>query len=405
MRGVEAALLTWRNLSRSSSWGETLQAVAPDLEGRERRLAESLLFRGLRRRALWLFLVSRLSRRGIRELPAATGDALILGLAGIVEMPLMPPRSLINAFVQRLALQGDEAGGRLVNGLLRRCHEEGIGTLSKLAASGDLRDQALLFGFPDEGLSSLRDSWGSHEAKRIMKLLSMRPLLSWWNRPPARTQARFWPSPEVEGLVRSDALLEASVGADVLLQSETSARLTPFLKERLPQGEGLSVGEPHEAARLLSPEGKELPLWNETLPPGTIPAGYVPVPSPPSDRAWVRVDAPSSESGRWARLPERKWTFRRSHLADLARKQERLLAAALGCLAPGGIALYRTSSLFKEENEQIVARALASRSDVVEWALDLPRDLARRGRPWGYYVLPETPWAEGTFVAVLMRRS
>jgi 16S rRNA (cytosine967-C5)-methyltransferase len=136
-----------------------------------------------------------------------------------------------------------------------------------------------------------------------------------------------------------------------------------------------------------------------------IPAGYDPVPAPLSGRAWVCVEPPSSESGRWARLPERKWTFRRSHLADLARKQERLLAAALECLAPGGIALYRTASLFKEENEQIVARALASRSDAVEWAFDLPRDLARRGRPWGYYVLPETPWAEGTFVAVLMRRS
>ncbi len=405
MRGVEAALLTWRALGRHHSWGQALQAEAPDLERRERRLAESLLFRALRRRSLWLFLISRLLRRSLRDLSPTAGDALILGLSGVVEGVLLTPRSLINAFVQRLSLQGDEAGAKVVNGMLRRCHEEDIGHLTKLASSGDLRDQALLLGFPDEGLSPLRDSWGSHEARYLMKLLAMRPLLSCHRPDQDVGGVRLWPSPQVTGLFRSDALLADRFASPALFQTESSAGLLPFLRERLPAGEGFCMGQPMDEGRFLAPQGQVLPLWHEEgVRTATLP-GFRRIRHRPRDVAWIYVEAPSSESGRWARLPDRKWDFRRSHLSGLAERQERLLSLAVESLLPGGVAVYRTSSLFKEENEQVVARVLASRSDVVEWALDLPRGFARRGRPWGYYVLPETPWADGIFVAILMRRS
>lgn len=403
MRGVEAALLAWRGLGRHNTWGEALLAEAPDLEVRERPLAESLLFRALRRRALWLFLLSRLSRRGLRDLPTATGDALILGLAGVVEMPLMTPRSLVNAFVQRLSLQGEAEGSRLVNGLLRRCNEEGIGHLDKLRESGDLRDQALLGGFPDEGLSALRDSWGVHEARRLIRLLAMRPSLSFRGSPEAAAGLRFWPSPRVKGIWRSKALLFEGLPPSLVLQSESSAALLPHLHERLSGDDGYCFGRPLEEGRLISPRGKVLPLWSDEE--GPLPRGFRKAPFPDDPVSWIVVDAPSSESGRWARLPDKKWTFRRAHLADLSARQERLLSRALDGLCPGGVVIYRTTSLFKEENEQVIARVLASRQDGVEWAIDLPRDLARRGRPWGYYVLPESPWADGTFVAILVRRS
>ncbi len=404
MRAVEASLLAWRALGRHRTWGQALRAEAPDLESRERPLAESLLFRALRRRALWLFLTSRLSRRGIRELSPATGDALIIGLAGVVEMPLMTPRSLVNAFVQRLSLQGEAGGARLVNGLLRRCHEEGIGHLSKLRESGDLRDQALLCGFPDEGLSALRDSWGVHEARRLMKLLAMRPSLSFRvTGDPSVSQLRLWPSPHVKGLWRSSALLPDGLPSSYVPQSESSARLLPYLQERLSGREGFCFGKPQEEGRLLSPRGQVLPLWSGDE--GAIPRGFRKASLPTEPLPWIFVEPSCSESGCWARLPERKWAFRRNRLVELAREQEELLSTALDHLLPGGVAIYRTRSLFKEENEQVVARVLAARRDSVEWAVDLPRDLARRGRPWGYYVLPESPWADGTFVAVLVRRS
>jgi 16S rRNA (cytosine967-C5)-methyltransferase len=68
----------------------------------------------------------------------------------------------------------------------------------------------------------------------------------------------------------------------------------------------------------------------------------------------VLVDAPCSGTGTLARNPEIKWRLRPDDLEDLPRRQRALLDNALGVLAPGGLLVYSTCSLEREENEDVV---------------------------------------------------
>ena len=83
--------------------------------------------------------------------------------------------------------------------------------------------------------------------------------------------------------------------------------------------------------------------------------------------------------------------------------QERGLAAAADLLAPGGYLLYSTCSLETEENERVVERVLASRSDLA------PSPIAFEGPPSvevtgsRFRVLPG--FSSDGFTAHLIRRA
>ncbi|MGH9435027.1 MAG: 16S rRNA (cytosine(967)-C(5))-methyltransferase RsmB [Terriglobia bacterium] len=74
----------------------------------------------------------------------------------------------------------------------------------------------------------------------------------------------------------------------------------------------------------------------------------------------VLVDAPCSGTGTLSRNPEIKWRLRSEDILRLAAAQCRMLQNGLTALAPGGRLVYATCSLEPEENEQVVAKAVAS---------------------------------------------
>jgi 16S rRNA (cytosine967-C5)-methyltransferase len=73
----------------------------------------------------------------------------------------------------------------------------------------------------------------------------------------------------------------------------------------------------------------------------------------------ILVDAPCSGTGTLARHPEIRWRLRPEQLADFRRLQLAILCSAMEALAPGGRLVYSTCSLEPEENESVVAEALA----------------------------------------------
>jgi 16S rRNA (cytosine967-C5)-methyltransferase len=70
----------------------------------------------------------------------------------------------------------------------------------------------------------------------------------------------------------------------------------------------------------------------------------------------ILVDAPCSGTGTLGRNPEIKWRLQPSDLADLQPRQIAILGNALALLSPGGILVYSTCSLEKEENDRVIAR-------------------------------------------------
>lgn len=74
----------------------------------------------------------------------------------------------------------------------------------------------------------------------------------------------------------------------------------------------------------------------------------------------VLCDVPCSGSGTWRRDPEAKWRLSPTRLAELEEVQATILAEAAPLVAPGGLLVYMTCSLFTAENEAQAARFIAA---------------------------------------------
>lgn len=81
------------------------------------------------------------------------------------------------------------------------------------------------------------------------------------------------------------------------------------------------------------------------------------IPAGPFDAALV--DAPCSNTGVLGRRPEVRWRLQPRELPFLVALQGRLLRAASARVRPGGVVVYSTCSIEPEENEGVVAAAVA----------------------------------------------
>ncbi len=68
----------------------------------------------------------------------------------------------------------------------------------------------------------------------------------------------------------------------------------------------------------------------------------------------VFVEPPGSETGRMRRSAAARWRMKEKMLARLSQGQKSLLAAAIELCAAGGVTVYVTGSLLREENRDIV---------------------------------------------------
>ncbi len=84
----------------------------------------------------------------------------------------------------------------------------------------------------------------------------------------------------------------------------------------------------------------------------------------------ILVDVPCSGTGTLARNPEIKWRLEASDISDLVEKQKMILSQALAALAPGGLLVYSTCSLEREENEGVVESVAGAK--VMETVCRLP---------------------------------
>ncbi|MGX9353888.1 RsmB/NOP family class I SAM-dependent RNA methyltransferase [Roseobacteraceae bacterium S113] len=72
----------------------------------------------------------------------------------------------------------------------------------------------------------------------------------------------------------------------------------------------------------------------------------------------VLCDVPCSGTGAWRRAPDAKWRLGADELEALLDVQQAILSKAVALVAPGGMLVYATCSLFASENADQVARFL-----------------------------------------------
>jgi len=112
----------------------------------------------------------------------------------------------------------------------------------------------------------------------------------------------------------------------------------------------------------------------------------------------VLIDAPCSGSGTWRRHPELRWA--EIDWTGLERTQRALLERGAEAVRPGGRLIYATCSLWREENEDIVATFLDARPD---WRLEppgggIPADAVAQGMA---RLRPDRHGCDGFFIACL----
>ncbi|MDA8110345.1 MAG: RsmB/NOP family class I SAM-dependent RNA methyltransferase [Betaproteobacteria bacterium] len=121
----------------------------------------------------------------------------------------------------------------------------------------------------------------------------------------------------------------------------------------------------------------------------------------------VLVDAPCSGFGTLRRNPDLKWRHGPDAIAELAHKQQRILAAAARLVKPGGRLVYATCSILPEENERVAERFLAASPDFAPLscaallaAQRIPLDTGEQLRLW-----PHAHGTDGFFAAAFERRA
>jgi len=110
----------------------------------------------------------------------------------------------------------------------------------------------------------------------------------------------------------------------------------------------------------------------------------------------VLVDAPCSSSGRWRRNPESRWILTEERVAELTAVQKKLLDSASKAVRPGGVLVYATCSLLRDENRLNIEAFLSSHPEFTLEGFVHP--LTGEMTPGYVQILPEDGDCDAAFI-------
>ncbi|MDR1471801.1 MAG: RNA methyltransferase [Synergistaceae bacterium] len=441
MRGIEGALKVLEEVERGAFASEALRKTLGDTESAERKLAATIVYLTLRRQGLWRHLLKKYCKRPVESINRDTLLLLVVGIAGVLELKHFKPGVLVNALVQRAKRIKDENGASrdagLINAVLHTVIERAPDYVEELRASTSLRDQALGFGVPSWVAAEWGREWGMKDAKRLLHLSTMQTYMSlraspgtdrgeWmrgcgdWNPSasdfleqsirletnpyppdiPGYREGRVTPQSEssmwaVENLLshwRGGRLLDMCMGRGI-----KSGQILTSIEDAVVEGWDVSPSRLRASERELARLGvasRASVACGDAL--------YLRPSSPPSA---ILLDAPCSSSGTWGRHPDGKWRATPESVRRIAETQKLLFKRACDILPPGGIIMYCTCSVFRDENENAVGSAMALRQDMVELPARARIPSSRRGKPYGTIAWPESPWMDGFYAAIFRKKN
>lgn len=153
--------------------------------------------------------------------------------------------------------------------------------------------------------------------------------------------------------------VSAQLAGDLLAQAGLRAGARVLDACSAPGGKSAHLLEQNELDLLaLDVDAERLARVDETLQRLGLNARTLAADASQPDTWWdgqafdaILLDAPCSASGIVRRHPDVRWLRRRSDIDTLAGTQDRLLDALWPTLAPGGLLLYCTCSIFKQEGQ------------------------------------------------------
>jgi 16S rRNA (cytosine967-C5)-methyltransferase len=365
-------------------------------------LATEITFGVLRWRRLLDFILDSQMKKPVARLDLAVALALRIGLYQLRFLARVPASAAVNESVELVKRARKASASSLVNAVLRRSSGEAAKKPGEPVAMAveqllDLKlPVAERFGILHSHPTWLVERWlsqfGQSRTVALLEANNRPPHLSCALHDAARREEIFAALKKAGLRIEPGRLLasafiasggspaptEAFRNGSLSIQDEASQAI-PLLLDVQPGDRVLDL--------CAAPGGKTPPLVRAAGPKGIVVAGdrhahrlramrrqferlaladvrIVELDAAhelPFGRQFDRilVDAPCSGTGTLARHPEIRWRLRPEQLPELHKLQVGMLSSALSQLAPGGRLVYSTCSMEPEENEQVVAEALA----------------------------------------------
>lgn len=368
----------------------------------DRSLATELAYGVVRWRGRLDWVLDRLSSRPVRELPGFIRNILRMGLYQLLFLERIPPHAAVAEAVALAHEFGHRGTAALVNAVLRQAARRGREVPLPEPEPDPVRRIAVEWSHPEWLVRRWLERWGPEKTSALCAVdneaapVTLRTNLLRTTREDllARLRAegatagpgRFFPEAVVYGGPQPLRELESYRAGLFTVQDE--AAMAPARAVR-PQPGWLVVdacagvgGKSTHLAELMGDRGRivacdlfehKLRLLERTaerlglksiearvLDARTLPTGDL---AGKADA--VLVDAPCSGLGVLRRRPDLRWRMRENDLVELARLQREILTAAAGCVRPGGVIVYATCTLEREENEEVVEGFLASNLEFV----------------------------------------
>jgi 16S rRNA (cytosine967-C5)-methyltransferase len=444
-RGVSparrAAFGVLRRVEEEGAFAAPLLANLPDsLSPEDRGLAYELTL-GVLRRQLWLDrVVEHFSGRRAGKLDAAVRLALRMGLFQLRFLARVPAHAAVNESVQMAHASGFRSAAPFINAVLRRATREpdfdpaaGVeDPLERIAVETShppklIRRWAAAFGAEEAASFARANNDPAPAAFRVNALkadpasLVEKLRAEGLSITPSRIAPGGW---RVEGGAGAGAALrELAAEGLVYMQDEASQLVAHVLGaaagERvldacaapgsktthlaaLAGGGALVVaGDLHEhRLRVVAETCARLGVTGVTL---VALDAEVALPFAAETFDRVLVDAPCTGTGTLRHNPEIRWRLSPESFRELPAVQGRILSEAARVLRRGGRLVYSTCSVEREENEEVVAALLQSRTDFKQVeATPAPAQLLLPGgaaRTW-----PHKDDVDGFYVAALEKQ-
>jgi 16S rRNA (cytosine967-C5)-methyltransferase len=347
------------------------------LDTRDRRLAYELAAGVLRRRAA-LDAALELTRADRR-----LHDILRLGAYQLRFLSRVPPHAAVSTSVDLARAEGGEGAARYVNQALRRFaerRESGSGTRGASHPDWLVRRWRRQFGSEDTGrLLVWNDSkrplilqaakWDQDQlARRLRRAgygVAEAPYGTGLEIVRAKSGARFPLPAEMPGYREGGWIVQdpahalvchfaaipqgnvvydacAAPGGKAVILERLGARVLAGDENRQRLGRlAQTTRRSGTAIRLLCADVRAAPFAGATIDA-------------------VFVDAPCTATGTVARHPDARWRLRPGLVERAAAQQRKLIAAAASLVRPGGVLIYATCSLEREENEAVVDDLIAA---------------------------------------------
>lgn len=408
------------------------------LASRDRALLTELVYGTLRWRGRIDWHLSLFLRRPLSRMSPYLRNLLRCALYQLLFLDRIPDYAAVNETVEMAKRYGGAKAAGLVNGVLREVLRKRNETMLPDPQVGPVRYLSVLWSHPEWLVKKWSDYFGKEEAAALLEgnneespvivrantLKGGRAELleKFHQRGIEAEQTDF--SPQGIRLKSSGAVDELPGWKEGLFQVQGEASqligflLSPQPGERILDACAAPGGKTTHLAELMGDRGEVIATdvssrGLEKLKQNVQRLGLTSIRAYCQDVAKglggplmkrydrILVDAPCSGLGTLRSHPEAKWQRREDDIGRLSMLQKKIVARVSSYLRPGGVLVYATCTLTREENEQVVEDFLSHSNDfVLEEAKGyLPLQAERMTRGKYFLALPHRHNTDGFFAA------